>query len=204
MFASQTLAVCCMKYAGQFYIHYICLQGFIWYINSYDSKLSYSYMGNPGLILGLRPANERRRYKSNAISHWLGANLESALVIIWLPQNSYRPIYTLHLHSSLGKTVAQLWFADTKHLRSVVLLALVWIKYSWLVWGKVDIHLGWCWYILNPVLELVCHGLWDFVTGAGCAMVSGHLTSLQTFIYICKVHICFWVVVNRLEKIFNV
>ena len=31
-----------------------------------------------GLILGLRPANERRRYKVNAVSHWLGANLESA------------------------------------------------------------------------------------------------------------------------------
>ena len=32
-----------------------------------------------GLILGLRPANERRRYKSNAVSHWIGATLESAL-----------------------------------------------------------------------------------------------------------------------------
>ena len=30
------------------------------------------------LILGLRPANERRRYKVTP-SHWLGANLESAL-----------------------------------------------------------------------------------------------------------------------------
>ena len=28
-----------------------------------------------GLILGLRPANEKRRY----VSHWLGVNLESAL-----------------------------------------------------------------------------------------------------------------------------
>ena len=32
-----------------------------------------------GLILGLRPANESRRYKSNAASQWLGTNLESAL-----------------------------------------------------------------------------------------------------------------------------
>ena len=35
-----------------------------------------------GLILGLRPANERRRYfvtQSNAVSHWLGTSLESAL-----------------------------------------------------------------------------------------------------------------------------
>ena len=32
-----------------------------------------------GLYLGLHPANERRRYKVNAVSHWLGANLESAL-----------------------------------------------------------------------------------------------------------------------------
>ena len=31
---------------------------------------------NAGLFLGLRPASERRRYK---VSHWLGANLESAL-----------------------------------------------------------------------------------------------------------------------------
>ena len=77
-------------------------------------KLLFCIMGlklnqSAGLILGLRPANERRRYKvtssligwaqtwnqpwvsrlvpsqwetslqSNAISHWLGANLESAL-----------------------------------------------------------------------------------------------------------------------------
>ena len=35
---------------------------------------------NTGLILGLHLANERRRYKVyNAISHWLGANLGSAL-----------------------------------------------------------------------------------------------------------------------------
>ena len=43
----------------------------------------------PGLILGLRSANERRRYKvHNAVSHWLGANLESALNTIsfgWTP-----------------------------------------------------------------------------------------------------------------------
>ena len=32
-----------------------------------------------GLILGLRPANERRRYEIMP-SHWLGANLESALI----------------------------------------------------------------------------------------------------------------------------
>ena len=30
----------------------------------------------PGLILGLRPANERHCYK---VTHWLGAHLESAL-----------------------------------------------------------------------------------------------------------------------------
>ena len=32
-----------------------------------------------GLILGLRPANERRCYKVTPIFHWLGPNLESAL-----------------------------------------------------------------------------------------------------------------------------
>ena len=38
-------------------------------------------VANARLILGLHPANERRRYKvSNAISHWLGTNLESALL----------------------------------------------------------------------------------------------------------------------------
>ena len=31
-----------------------------------------------GLILGLDPANERLCHKLNAVSHWLGANLESA------------------------------------------------------------------------------------------------------------------------------
>ena len=36
-----------------------------------------------GLILGLRPANERRRYKVTP-SHWLGANLESALCFLCL------------------------------------------------------------------------------------------------------------------------
>ena len=47
-----------------------------------------------GLILGLHPANERWRYfapsqwetllQSKAVSHWLGANLESALNWVWL------------------------------------------------------------------------------------------------------------------------
>ena len=32
-----------------------------------------------GLILDLRLANERRRYKVTPFSHWMGANLESAL-----------------------------------------------------------------------------------------------------------------------------
>ena len=35
-------------------------------------------MIQPGLMLGLWPVNERRRY-SSAVSHWLGANLESAM-----------------------------------------------------------------------------------------------------------------------------
>ena len=34
---------------------------------------------NTGLILGLRPANERRCYFINDISHRLDTNLESAL-----------------------------------------------------------------------------------------------------------------------------
>ena len=39
---------------------------------------------NTGLILGLCPANERCRYKATpAVSHWLGANLESALKYIY-------------------------------------------------------------------------------------------------------------------------
>ena len=39
-----------------------------------------------GLILGLRPANERRRYKGNDVSHWLGADLEWDLQpeIVWV------------------------------------------------------------------------------------------------------------------------
>ena len=44
-----------------------------------------------GLIVGLRPANERR---SNAVSHWLGANLESALCneyqyLVWSAHDIY-------------------------------------------------------------------------------------------------------------------
>ena len=34
------------------------------------------------LILGLRPANERRRHKVTPVSHWLGANLESVLNVL--------------------------------------------------------------------------------------------------------------------------
>ena len=34
-----------------------------------------------GLILGLSPANERHRYFVNTVSHWLSANLESAMLI---------------------------------------------------------------------------------------------------------------------------
>ena len=41
-----------------------------------------------GLILGLRPANERRRYKVNAVSHWLGASLKSGLYRIWVTVES--------------------------------------------------------------------------------------------------------------------
>ena len=51
------------------------------------------YVGYTGLILGLRPAKDRRRYKTfapsqwetallcNDVSHWLGANLESTMGI---------------------------------------------------------------------------------------------------------------------------
>ena len=59
------------------------------YIPRADSRLSPANEGlryfvtmsligwvQPGLILGLRPANERWR---NDVSHWLGASLESAL-----------------------------------------------------------------------------------------------------------------------------
>ena len=44
-----------------------------------DVVLHWIYIA--GLILGLRPANERRRYKVTP-SHWLGANLESALYCV--------------------------------------------------------------------------------------------------------------------------
>ena len=39
-------------------------------------------LGITGLILGLHPVNERRRYKVTP-SHWLGANLDSALDMIF-------------------------------------------------------------------------------------------------------------------------
>ena len=39
-----------------------------------------------GLILGLRLANERPSLRSNAVSHWLGATLESALYLSRWPQ----------------------------------------------------------------------------------------------------------------------
>ena len=38
--------------------------------------LSWSPQKHSGLILGLRPANEKTSLQSNTVSHWLGANLE--------------------------------------------------------------------------------------------------------------------------------
>ena len=40
---------------------------------------SLNYVCNAKLILGLRPANERRRYFVTIVLHWLDANLKSAL-----------------------------------------------------------------------------------------------------------------------------
>ena len=46
-------------------------------LNGLTAKVADSwFLVCPKLILGLRPTNERRRYK---ISYWLGENLESAL-----------------------------------------------------------------------------------------------------------------------------
>ena len=58
------------------------------YYRSVSNGQSISQVGiircDAGLILGLRPANERRR--SNAVSHWLGTNLEWSLwCISWNP-----------------------------------------------------------------------------------------------------------------------
>ena len=45
-------------------------------------SLDHSILTNSGLILGLRPANERQRYFVNDVSHWLVASLESALSLM--------------------------------------------------------------------------------------------------------------------------
>ena len=45
-------------------------------------NMHYLVTANSGLISGLHPASERRRYKVKAVYHWLGANLESALQIV--------------------------------------------------------------------------------------------------------------------------
>ena len=59
-------------------------------INGYEhrcklwSRMEAGFHGiqlTPGLVLGLHPANERRRYFVTT-SHWLGANLESALNLV--------------------------------------------------------------------------------------------------------------------------
>ena len=73
-----------------------------------------------GLILGLHPASERRCYKVNTVSHWLGANLESpqrfplhymkhsryirtlntvTLVIVGLALNGHRPTHVSTVYS---------------------------------------------------------------------------------------------------------
>ena len=66
------------------------------------------------LILGLRPANERRCYKCSAVSHWLGANLESALKYAcpW-GQNigCQRPLLLtwFNFNPSIDKSLCPLW-----------------------------------------------------------------------------------------------
>ena len=47
--------------------------------NVWDTSKDVTSCGHGGLILGLRPANERRGYK---VSHWLGTNLKSAVVMV--------------------------------------------------------------------------------------------------------------------------
>ena len=54
---------------GQYYLHGM------YYYAVYSVKYVHDFV----VFLGLRPANERRRYVCNNVSHWLGANLESAL-----------------------------------------------------------------------------------------------------------------------------
>ena len=61
--------------------------GFGWLIISYTEQLFICgipnvVLGSSWLILVLRPANERRRYKRNTVSGWPGANLKSALQIM--------------------------------------------------------------------------------------------------------------------------
>ena len=54
------------------------------YWDSYQLFVNLLLSFNAGLILGLHPANERRRHKVTAsISHWLGTNLESALQYLY-------------------------------------------------------------------------------------------------------------------------
>ena len=48
-----------------------------------------------GLILGLLPANERPSLHSNAVSHWLGATLESALYLLRWPQQAMLRFFQL-------------------------------------------------------------------------------------------------------------
>ena len=57
-----------------------------WFVAAVGVKLSgqqlySSIVAVTGLILGLHPVNNRQ---SNAISHWLGANLETALNDLWM------------------------------------------------------------------------------------------------------------------------
>ena len=63
----------------QWGLHYR-IDHFIWQ-SGQVTIAEYLYLG---LILGLRPANDRQRYKSNVVCHRLGANLESALYMMWL------------------------------------------------------------------------------------------------------------------------
>ena len=52
------------------------------------------------LILGVRPANERRRYFFNEVSNWLGANLESTLYTVIALMRSSGTKHALNCHDN--------------------------------------------------------------------------------------------------------
>ena len=101
----------------------------IWTLEQNKWQINGLPVSHPGLILGMCPANERRRYK---VSHWLGTNLESAVLII--SQSTSDPVMC---HWS--------W--------SILVRITLW--HHTMTWDNVDLLMKWSYKTYLPVTQVL-------------------------------------------------